>query len=72
MNLAVRSSPPATQAACAPPVAGRGAGQFLTFALVSEEYGLSISKGRDIHRYDGVTPVTNAPAFIKGGHQACT
>jgi purine-binding chemotaxis protein CheW len=66
MNTAVRSSPPAMQAECGPPVAGRGAGQFLTFALGHEEYGISISKVREIRRYDNVRSIADAPAFIKG------
>jgi len=54
------------QAACAPLLAGRGSDQYLTFALGSEEYGLSISKVREIRRYDSVTPIANTPTFIKG------
>lgn len=40
--------------------------EFLTFTLGKEEYGLDILKVQEIRGYDAVTPIANAPAFIKG------
>jgi purine-binding chemotaxis protein CheW len=42
------------------------AAEFLTFTLGAEEYGIEILKVREIRRYDSVTRIANAPAFIKG------
>ncbi len=49
--------------------AGQGgsvAGEFLTFVLGSEAYGLEILKVQEIRGYDAVTQIANTPAFIKG------
>ena len=49
--------------------AGHGdtvAGEFLTFVLGSEAYGLEILKVQEIRGYDAVTQIANTPAFIKG------
>jgi purine-binding chemotaxis protein CheW len=46
-------------------VAARG-GEFLTFTLGGEEYGLDILKVQEIRGYDAVTAIANTPAFIKG------
>ena len=43
-----------------------GAGEFLTFCLGSEEYGIEILKVQEIRGYDAVTTIANAPEFIKG------
>lgn len=45
--------------------AARG-GEFLTFTLGGEEYGLDILKVQEIRGYDAVTAIANTPAFIKG------
>jgi purine-binding chemotaxis protein CheW len=42
------------------------AGEFLTFRLGEEEYGIEILKVQEIRGYDAVTTIANAPAFIKG------
>lgn len=42
------------------------AGEFLTFTLGGEEYGIDILKVQEIRGYDAVTRIANAPAFIKG------
>ncbi len=42
------------------------AGEYLTFVLGAEEYGLEILKVQEIRGYDAVTPIANTPAFIKG------
>jgi purine-binding chemotaxis protein CheW len=42
------------------------AGEFLTFVLGEEEYGIDILKVQEIRGYDAVTRIANAPEFIKG------
>lgn len=42
------------------------AGEYLTFVLGAEEYGLEILKVQEIRGYDAVTPIANTPEFIKG------
>lgn len=41
-------------------------GEFLTFTLGSEEYGVEILKVQEIRGYDSVTRLPGAPEFIKG------
>lgn len=43
-----------------------GSGQFLTFRLVSEEYGIEILKVQEIKGFSAVTPIPNTPPCIKG------
>lgn len=45
------------------PVAG---GEFLTFRLGQEEYGIDILKVQEIRSYEAPTRIANAPAFLKG------
>ncbi len=40
--------------------------QFLTFALGREEYGVEILKIQEIKGYSAVTPLPNAPTYMKG------
>lgn len=47
-------------------VPGAAAGEFLTFTLGTEEYGVDILKVQEIRGYDAVTKIANAPEFIKG------
>lgn len=42
------------------------AGEYLTFVLGTEEYGLEILKVQEIRGYDSVTQIANTPEFIKG------
>ncbi len=41
-------------------------GEYLTFVLGSEEYGIEILKVQEIRGYDAVTRIANTPEFIKG------
>ena len=41
-------------------------GEFLTFRLGGEEYGIDILKVQEIRSYEQPTRIANAPAFIKG------
>lgn len=40
--------------------------QFLTFALGQEEYGVEILKIQEIKGFAAITPLPNAPTFLKG------
>lgn len=40
--------------------------QFLTFALGQEEYGVEILNIQEIKGFSTITPLPNAPVFIKG------
>jgi purine-binding chemotaxis protein CheW len=40
--------------------------QFLTFALGAEEYGVEILKIQEIKGYSAITPLPNAPHYVKG------
>lgn len=50
----------------ASPLKNNAAGEYLTFLLGSEEYGLEILKVQEIRGYDAVTQIANTPEFIKG------
>ncbi len=41
-------------------------GEYLTFRLGDEEYGIDILKVQEIRGYERPTRIANAPAFIKG------
>ena len=41
-------------------------GEFLTFTLGEEDYGVDILKVQEIRGYDAVTRVPDAPDYIKG------
>jgi purine-binding chemotaxis protein CheW len=41
-------------------------GEFLTFRLGAEEYGIDILKVQEIRSYETPTRIANAPGFIKG------
>lgn len=47
------------------PAAARG-GEFLSFRLGGEEYGIDILKVQEIRGYEEPTRIANAPAYIKG------
>ncbi|MDX1914528.1 MAG: chemotaxis protein CheW [Methylophilus sp.] len=42
------------------------AGEYLTFVLGTEQYGIEILKVQEIRGYDAVTQIANTPDFIKG------
>jgi purine-binding chemotaxis protein CheW len=42
------------------------AGKYLTFALASEEYGVSVLKVREIIKMMGLTTVPQVPGHVKG------
>ena len=51
-------------AAGRPPVAHQG--EYLTFRLGAEEYGIDILRVQEIRSYEQPTRIANAPAFLKG------
>jgi purine-binding chemotaxis protein CheW len=54
----------AASGAIAAPVAQGG--EFLTFRLGAEEYGIDILRVQEIRSYEQPTRIANSPAFIKG------
>ncbi len=40
--------------------------EYLSFILSDEQYALDITSVKEIRGYEKVTPIANAPAFIKG------
>jgi len=40
--------------------------QFLTFLVGEEEYGLDILKVQEVKGYSTITPIPNAPEFVRG------
>ena len=54
------------------PAAGRASakmahrGEYLTFRLGAEEYGIDILRVQEIRSYEQPTRIANAPAFLKG------
>jgi purine-binding chemotaxis protein CheW len=50
----------------APAHRGSHAGEYLTFRLGAEEYGIDILRVQEIRSYEQPTRIANAPAFIKG------
>lgn len=41
-------------------------GQYLTFILAGEEYGVDILRVQEIRGWDSATQIPNTPAYIKG------
>jgi purine-binding chemotaxis protein CheW len=60
----VAPTPSGAQSAAALPTAQGG--EFLTFRLGAEEYGIDILRVQEIRSYEQPTRIANAPAFIKG------
>lgn len=50
----------------AEPAAAASAGEYLSFRLGKEEYGIDILRVQEIRSYEEPTRIANAPAFIKG------
>jgi len=43
-----------------------GGGQYLTFMLADEEYGLEILRVQEIKGWDSATPIPNTPEYLLG------
>jgi purine-binding chemotaxis protein CheW len=56
----------AQRAASKAPTKGAPGGEYLTFRLGGEEYGIDILRVQEIRSYEPPTRIANAPAFIKG------
>jgi purine-binding chemotaxis protein CheW len=50
----------------APEREAHSGGEFLTFRLGAEEYGIDILRVQEIRSYEQPTRIANAPAFLKG------
>jgi purine-binding chemotaxis protein CheW len=59
-------APLARQPAARAAAAVAAAGEYLTFRLGAEEYGIDILKVQEIRSYEAPTRIANAPAFMKG------
>ena len=72
MQTADLSAAPAAHACPGHPVAAAVApavaagGQFLSFRLGAEEYGIDILKVQEIRSYEPPTRIAGVPAFVKG------
>ncbi|MBL8287562.1 MAG: chemotaxis protein CheW [Rubrivivax sp.] len=62
----LRAAAAAHEAGAAAAVAGAQAGEFLTFRLGAEEYGIDILRVQEIRSYEQPTRIANVPSFIKG------
>jgi len=49
-----------------PAVEGNAAGQYLTFLLAGEEYGLEILRVQEIKGWNSATPIPNTPEHVLG------
>lgn len=49
-----------------PDPAGEAEGQFLTFMLVGEEYGVEILRVQEIKGWESATPIPNTPDHVLG------
>jgi purine-binding chemotaxis protein CheW len=58
--LARHQANPATANACA------ASGEYLTFRLGAEEYGIDILRVQEIRSYEAPTRIANAPPFVMG------
>ena len=65
MNMLTDAALVARHEAARAAASGAG-GEFLTFRLGAEEYGIDILKVQEIRSYEQPTRIANAPAFIKG------
>jgi len=59
-------SPSSAPGGRAGPAAAGPAGEFLTFRLGDEEYGIDILRVQEIRSYEAPTRIANAPRFVKG------
>ena len=62
----VRTAAAAHEGGLAAAIAGAQAGEFLTFRLGAEEYGIDILRVQEIRSYEQPTRIANAPSFLKG------
>ncbi|NKI93171.1 chemotaxis protein CheW [Rhizobacter sp. SG703] len=66
MDMIHEASHVARHEAARASAATQSGGEFLTFRLGAEEYGIDILKVQEIRSYEAPTRIANAPAFIKG------
>jgi purine-binding chemotaxis protein CheW len=63
---ATRTAPEMSSARAGKAVASTTYGEYLTFRLGSEEYGIDILRVQEIRSYEQPTRIANAPSFLKG------
>jgi purine-binding chemotaxis protein CheW len=66
MDMIHEASHVARHEAARAAIAAQSGGEFLTFRLGAEEYGIDILKVQEIRSYEAPTRIANAPSFIKG------
>jgi len=66
MDMIQEASHLARQHAARTAAAAPTGGEFLTFRLGGEEYGIDILKVQEIRSYEAPTRIANAPRFVKG------
>ncbi|WP_137916962.1 chemotaxis protein CheW [Hydrogenophaga sp. 2FB] len=66
LHTPASTSPSSSVASRRPAPALASAGEFLSFRLGAEEYGIDILRVQEIRSYEEPTRIANAPAFIKG------
>jgi purine-binding chemotaxis protein CheW len=72
MDMIADASPTVRTEAARPAAGARAAprcarsGEYLTFRLGAEEYGIDILRVQEIRSYEPPTRIANAPPFIKG------
>ena len=67
----IRTAPPSAARRASAPAQGIAegrnvSGEFLTFRLGAEEYGIDILRVQEIRSYEQPTRIANAPSFLKG------
>jgi purine-binding chemotaxis protein CheW len=66
MEMIAEATQVARHEAARQATAQHSGGEFLTFRLGSEEYGIDILKVQEIRSYEQPTRIANSPSFIKG------
>ena len=59
-------APDTFDVALADPDSDNAGGQYLTFMLAGEEYGIEILKVQEIKGWEAATPIPNAPHYVLG------
>jgi purine-binding chemotaxis protein CheW len=65
-NRTATQTPPGRSLAPMAPAAKQHGGEFLTFRLGGEEYGIDILKVQEIRSYEPPTRIANSASFFKG------
>jgi purine-binding chemotaxis protein CheW len=66
MNMTVAATPPTQRPAATAPRPWQAGGDFLSFRLGTQEYGIDIQRVREIRSYETPTRVAHLPPAMKG------